>query len=676
MHQGWESGRFRGIVMISKRIEWHRFLLLILIGGWQVSCDSPEKRGLRELAKRGIEPSGEALLTAVQAGDTQRVVWLTDVGVFTEQCDSSGRTPLRIALENRDADSVIKLLDAKADVNAATADRVSVLGIAMEQGDEVVARRLLAAGARADGLMPDGEKILPWSVRQGRGTMVRAMLGSGADAGMKDSLGNPLLHVSMEAKHYELTRDLIRLGADPSASSSVGETSLHFAFRNGWLDLASALASAGAAPNAPGVDGFTLLDRAIRSGNTGQIEVLLKIGADPNLRRSAEHPVTPLELAFASRRPELFKLFLDHGVKPAVGSWDAWLWKALVRRDADAARQLISHGATANGIGRDGLNLVEAAALAGDGTFVKLLRDHHFPAGNALYRVAALGDTAMVDLLVACGAPVNATRYPSMDTPLAAALRNKHDGVAALLIRNGADLELKSPEGQSPLWLAVASGCPAALEEMLATGLDPNQALGMPASAAFIRMVRPGVMRWLLKNDSGITPLMIAADSGNITTTRLLMRAGARSEVRTRTTRIWPINFASRRNDVKMMRLFLGRDPQREERWIEVRLSEQRARVYDAEGKEIFSTRVSTGKKGHATPTGEFVITNKYRDWKSTLYHASMPYFQRFSCGDFGMHEGNVPNYPASHGCIRLPAGTAKKLFSMTQAGDRVNIVP
>jgi lipoprotein-anchoring transpeptidase ErfK/SrfK len=53
-----------------------------------------------------------------------------------------------------------------------------------------------------------------------------------------------------------------------------------------------------------------------------------------------------------------------------------------------------------------------------------------------------------------------------------------------------------------------------------------------------------------------------------------------------------------------------------------------------------------------------------------------MPYFQRFSCGDFGMHEGNVPNYPASHGCIRLPAGTAKKLFSMTQAGDRVNIVP
>ncbi len=183
-------------------------------------------------------------------------------------------------------------------------------------------------------------------------------------------------------------------------------------------------------------------------------------------------------------------------------------------------------------------------------------------------------------------------------------------------------------------------------------------------------------MRWLLKNDTHISPLMIAADAGDIATARTLLKAGARSGIWTRPSKIWPINFASRRKDVKMMRLFLGKDPWREERWIEVRLSEQRARVFDAMGNEIFSTRVSTGKKGHDTPIGEFVITNKYRDWKSTLYHASMPYFQRFSCGDFGMHEGNVPNYPASHGCIRLPAGTAKKLFSMTQAGDRVNIVP
>ncbi|RYD18972.1 MAG: L,D-transpeptidase, partial [Verrucomicrobiaceae bacterium] len=79
---------------------------------------------------------------------------------------------------------------------------------------------------------------------------------------------------------------------------------------------------------------------------------------------------------------------------------------------------------------------------------------------------------------------------------------------------------------------------------------------------------------------------------------------------------------------------------------------------------------------GFSTPTGEYVITNKYRDWTSTLYDASMPYFQRLSCGDFGLHQGNVPGYPASHGCIRVPAGNAQKLFTLTQAGDRVRILP
>ena len=53
-----------------------------------------------------------------------------------------------------------------------------------------------------------------------------------------------------------------------------------------------------------------------------------------------------------------------------------------------------------------------------------------------------------------------------------------------------------------------------------------------------------------------------------------------------------------------------------------------------------------------------------------------MPYFQRLSCGDFGLHQGVVPGYPASHGCIRVPAGNAEKLFSLTKTGDRVLILP
>jgi ankyrin repeat protein len=554
--------------MISSRIKIRRLLPLLVVAGLLVSCDTPKKRGLRELAARGIQPSGEALIEAVQERDAQRTVWLTDIGVYTEQCDSSGRTPLRIALENRDVDSVHKLLDAKADVNAATADHVSVLGIAMEQEEETVIVRLLAAGARADGLMPDGETILSWAVWEGRTKWVRLMMNAGADPQMKDRFGNSLLHVAMEAKHHELTGELIDLGADPAATNAVGETTLHFAFRNGWLDLAPALASAGVDADALGVDGLTLLDRAALIGNCSQIEVLLKIGADPNHSDPSGKLPTPLEHAFASDRPEVFQVFLDQEAKPADGNWGGWLWKALETGNVNAARLLISHGVSPRKIHHNGLNLVEAAALVSDGTFVKLFRDYHVPSGNALYQSAVRGDLEMVDLLVACGAAVNVTRVPSLDTPLVVALRKKQDRVAAFLLRHGADVELRNPEGQSPLHMAAATGCTAALEEMLIAGLDPNSALEAPVSPAFIRAVRPGVMHWLLKNDRNITPLMIAADSGNLATTRLLLKAGAKREVWTHTTRIWPINFASRRNDVRMMRLFLGRDPLREDRWI------------------------------------------------------------------------------------------------------------
>jgi lipoprotein-anchoring transpeptidase ErfK/SrfK len=51
-----------------------------------------------------------------------------------------------------------------------------------------------------------------------------------------------------------------------------------------------------------------------------------------------------------------------------------------------------------------------------------------------------------------------------------------------------------------------------------------------------------------------------------------------------------------------------------------------------------------------------------------------MPYFMRLSCLDFGMHEGVVPNYPASHGCIRLPSEAARKLFAEIPVGTLVTV--
>ncbi len=652
------------------------FWPLLAAAGLMVSCDSPQKRGLRELAKAGIEPSGSALLQAVADQDAKRAGWLLDVGVYTEQRDDQGRTPLRIAIENSDLPSVYKLLDAKANVDITTPDHVSMLGVAVARGETAIIDRLLAIGARTDGLMPDGERILPWAIRNGRLTFVRSMMKAGADPHLKDRAGNPLLHVAMESGRRDLVDSLIELGADPGATNAAGETTIQLAFHRGWLDVVPKLAAAGADPNAPGADGLTLLDQAVTERDTTRVALLLKIGADPNARHLTNSSESPLERIFKARNLPMLQVFLDHGAKPTGGNWDTWLWKALAQRDRAAVKMLLDHGAPASTRGPGGLIPVEAAALAGDGSLVKLLTDYGCPTGSALYQTSARGDSDMVSLLIACGQSVNATHFPTRDTPLGAAIRNKRDRVASLLLKNGADVNLRLPEGQAPLHLAIATGCHLTVKNLLNAGADPNTPFSLPVSSSFLKSVRPGFMRYLFKNDRNITPLMLAADSGVVQTARLLLKYGAKKNVWTHAYAMWPINFASRRSDVQMMRLFLGRDPLREERHIEIRLSEQRARLFDEHGVEIFTTKVSTGRPGFSTPTGEFVITDKNRTWTSTLYHASMPYFQRLSCADFGLHQGVVPGYPASHGCIRVPEGNAAKLFTMTEAGDRVRIIP
>jgi hypothetical protein len=105
---------------------------------------------------------------------------------------------------------------------------------------------------------------------------------------------------------------------------------------------------------------------------------------------------------------------------------------------------------------------------------------------------------------------------------------------------------------------------------------------------------------------------------------------------------------------------------------IMISLNDQRLNVY--RGTELVSsTRVSTGKAGHRTPTGVFSILQKRKWHRSNIYsNAPMPYMQRLTWSGIALHEGYVPNYAASHGCIRIPGGFARKLFSSTRIGVHV----
>src|SRR5947207_7411067 len=124
-------------------------------------------------------------------------------------------------------------------------------------------------------------------------------------------------------------------------------------------------------------------------------------------------------------------------------------------------------------------------------------------------------------------------------------------------------------------------------------------------------------------------------------------------------------------------------------------------RAYFFKGKQLVGeSTVSTGKKGFSTPPGHYQVLSKDKDHVSTVFGdyvddfgnvtksnidsrkdsrprgshfdgARMPYAMFFR-GGYAMHQGYVPPYAASHGCIRLPQGMADRFFDNSPVGTPV----
>jgi hypothetical protein len=129
-------------------------------------------------------------------------------------------------------------------------------------------------------------------------------------------------------------------------------------------------------------------------------------------------------------------------------------------------------------------------------------------------------------------------------------------------------------------------------------------------------------------------------------------------------------------------------------------LTAQRATLY-MDGDVLYTSPISSGREGHATPVGEFEVIEKDINHHSNLYgkivdksgsvvrssadfatpvprgcrfeQAPMRFFMRFD-GAAGMHAGILPGYPASHGCVRMPAEKAKLFYDIVQVGTPVYV--
>ena len=90
------------------------------------------------------------------------------------------------------------------------------------------------------------------------------------------------------------------------------------------------------------------------------------------------------------------------------------------------------------------------------------------------------------------------------------------------------------------------------------------------------------------------------------------------------------------------------------------------------EGNEVLrAVHTSTGAGG-ITPTGSYSVYRKELMSWSVPFSTWMPYASYF-VGGIAMHEySSVPSYPASHGCVRLPAGEAHRVYAFAEYGTPV----
>lgn len=100
---------------------------------------------------------------------------------------------------------------------------------------------------------------------------------------------------------------------------------------------------------------------------------------------------------------------------------------------------------------------------------------------------------------------------------------------------------------------------------------------------------------------------------------------------------------------------------------------------YVEDNQVFLSGPVSTGTAEHPTPKGDYRVLSKDIDKRSGKYtnyfddNTPMPYSLQFS-GPYFVHEGWVPGYPDSHGCVRLRYEDARLLFDRIRIGDRIQV--
>jgi ankyrin repeat protein len=426
----------------------------------------------------------------------------------------------------------------------------SAVADAAMRGDKAAVRALIEKKSDVNAAQIDGTTALHWAVRADDLELTEMLLKAGAQPSAANQSGaTPMLLSAMNGNAAILER-LIQSGADPNAPlSQTGDTALMIAARTGQLDAVRALVDHGAKVNAKeSWGGTTALMWAVSERHSNVVQLLLEHGADVNAKSNFVPSASGR--GFEGTAPVAPKA--NQAIEEFASGWMTPLMFAAREDDLDSAHILIQKGADVNAVSADGKDALSLALFNGSYDVASLLIDSHANVNHAdAQRFTPL--FWAVDRRNMETAP----NFPWMVTqdPLPV-IKKLLDGGADPNALVNSTPRARMREGSPRIVLATAlmraafAGDLELVKLLLAHGADPHipssdreTTLAAACGLAFINgyhrqrppAERLEVVKLMVElgedinhaDSYGITPLMAAANLGDVNVVRYLIDKGA-----------------------------------------------------------------------------------------------------------------------------------------------------
>ncbi len=386
----------------------------------------------------GLNAAPPDLLDATMSDDVAAARTAIQQGANVNARAVDGTSVLHWAVRSENTELVDLLLRSKADVNAADRYGVTPLYLACSLANAAIAERLLSAGADANVVDQSKETLISVATRAAAPDVVAALLKHGAklDAVMGDWNSTALM-VAIRENQAGIAKMLLDQGANVNARTKAGEKPPRRPAGAGGGSHGVGIIRSGypeTGSQTPTQGGFTPLLYAARDGRIDVVQMLVAKGAD--LELSEANQITPLQMAIANENIALARYLLDRGAK--VNSKDSYgrtpLWLAVELRNIEIGPNGTEHN---NSVDR-GAALELIRDLIKRGANVNARTTDAPPTRRHLMR---LGDLSWVNFIG--------------QTPFLRAAFSADVATMKLLLENGADPNIATEEGTTPLMAAA-----------------------------------------------------------------------------------------------------------------------------------------------------------------------------------------------------------------------------